>query len=289
VAEWWIDKAGQPARRAPKHGGKSSGVYFDPDKFERAIQEQGDLVRWEQAARCPCSNPTGHADPLCESCGGQGWEYHSPLEIRAIVDRLEFRIDALEKMGDLAFGSVACTLQPVHRLNFRDRLVLLENVIGHSELTRRRGQVDRLAFPIAHTTERVLTKNAAGEEVVRQWKAGVLRLRLQTGDRTPGPVLREGLDFAVTGDGRIDWSLGDQRGTAPGLPEGPRAPGGAYAVTYYHHPSYIVSNWPYAMRTLHVQRKRPSPEHLPGPISAFAQLEARRDEFGATIVEDPGA
>jgi len=287
---WNTDASGNPARRAPAHAGKPSKIYFDPVKFERAIQEHGDRLRWEQASRCPCAanDQTGSANPVCPVCGGAGWEYHSPLEIRGIVDRFEVRIDALEKLGDWAFGSAQLTVQPVHRVGFRDRIVMLDNVVTHSEVVQRdvAGEPDRLTFPVASVSERVLVTRAGGQEVSQLVTFDVLRVRMMTLSRIPGDVLRKGRDFSVTEDGRIDWTQGDRRGTAPTPGTGPHEPGGHYAITYMHRPSYLISNWPFAARTLHVGHKRPEIVHMPGPVMAFMLMEARQDHLPAG---EPGA
>lgn len=297
IPSHYRDASGNPTRNAPAYGKKPLAVEFDPEEFAREIQQHGDALRWEQAARCACSGnaQTGQAHPLCPECYGQGWEYHTPLEIQGIVDRLENRRDSLNALGDWVFGSAVVTVEPMHRLNYRDRLVMLQSVVTYSEVIHRgpEGEADRLAFPVATLSERVqqLALNDAGEQVLRNVVAtyGVLRLRVVGEGGLPGPVLRHGYDFEVDDDGRIDWRLGDQTGTAP-TPgtRGGRAQlhgerGGAYAVTYYHHPSYLVSNWPFAARVLHLAAKRPTVEHIPGPTQAFAQMEARVDRAPAGV------
>lgn len=276
---WWVDESGNPARKAPPHPGKSSGVWFNPDYFERAIQEQGSRVRWEQAARCPCAtnDQTDSANPLCPVCRGTAWEYHSPLEIPGIIDRLETRIENLDQIGDLTFGSASITVQSIHRLNNRDRIVLLDHAVSYSEVVRRSavGTPDRLAFPIAKITDRVLTTNAAGQQVSRTVTFGVTRLRLMTDERIPGVISREGRDFGVTADGQIDWTDGDRLGTAP-------APGQPYAITYLQHPSYLITNFPFGSRVLAIKRKQPTKEYIQGPISAFMLMEARQDHRPAS-------
>jgi len=285
MSGWKTDQSGKPARVAPPFYGKELGVDFDPNDFDRSIQEQGDRIAWEQAARCPCAanDDTGQPDPTCDTCGGAGWEYHSPLEIRAIVDRLEYHLDLLGgSIGDWVFGAAMFTMQPIHQPNFRDRFRLIDSVVSHSEVITRglEQRPDRLAFPVSGRSEAVLV--GEGDEQVRRtftWR--VLRLRLMSETRQPGPVLREGVHFEVDTAGRIDWTRGDALGLAPRPAQDARRPGGRYAVTYLHNPSYLVQNWPYPMRILHTKRKVPVPLHTPGPVSAMAMMEARQDKPGA--------
>ena len=284
-APWKHDSSGKPARIAPPFFGKEVGVDFDANDFDRAIQEQGDRVEWEQAARCPCAanETTGQADPTCDVCGGAGWEYHSPLPIRAIVDRLEFHLDLLGgQIGDWIFGTAMFTVQPIHQPNYRDRFRLLDSVVSHSEIVTRgmAGESDRLAFPVGKRTEAVLV-GEGDEQVRRQVTWRVLRLRLMTDERKPGPIVREGVHFDVDERGRIDWTRGDSAGLSPRPAESARRQGGRYAITYLHNPSYLVQNWPYPMRILHAQRKVPAPVHTPGPVSAMAMMEARQDKPAA--------
>lgn len=283
---WALDDAGNPAKQVTRADGKKNTTSFNVEMFRRAIQEHGDRIRWEQASRCPCAanDSTGQPDPTCDVCYGRGWEYHSPQPIRGIVDRLEYRLDALEKLGDWAFGGCMVTLDPLHRPNFRDRFLLMDAVKPHSELMARgpAGKSDRLTFPIKAVTDTVMVEEG-GERVRRQVSTGVTRLRLMDEtNRTPGPVVREKVDFEVDAFGRIDWTLGDGRGTSPRPAEGNRR-GGRYAVTYLHNPSYLVGNYPYPLRVLHVHGKRPDWVHMQGPVSAFCSMEVRQDQPDAPV------
>jgi hypothetical protein len=281
---WHEDASGNPARHVTRAEGKTNTTGFDMERFRRAIQEHGDRMRWEQASRCPCAanDDTGQPDPTCDTCHGKAWEYHSPEPVRGIVDRLEYRIDALEKLGDWAFGGCMVTLDPLHRPNFRDRFILLDAVKPHSELVARgpADRADRLAYPV-QPVEDVVLVGEGDEQVRRKIKVGVRRLRvMDEATRTPGAIRREGIDFAVTPNGCIDWSLGDALGTAPRPAEGRRR-GGRYAITFMHNPSYLVGNYPYPLRVLHVHGKRPDWVHLQGPVSAFCSMEYRQDTPGA--------
>lgn len=276
---WKLDEAGNQAKQIVPTGRKPNTVGFDMSWFRAAIIEHGDKIKWEQAARCPCAanEDTGQPDPTCDVCAGKAWEYHSPQPIRGIVDRLEYRLDALERLGDWAFGGCMVTVDPLHRPNFRDRFTLLESVKPHSELVARgiEGRADRLTYPIRTVQDAVMVEEA-GERVRRQVKTGVIRLRLMDeARRTPGPVLREGVDFEISPEGRVDWTLGDGRGSSPRPRDGNRR-GGRYAVTYLHAPAYLVGNYPFPFRLIHTHFKTTDWNTLQGPVSAFCSMEVRQ-------------
>jgi len=298
-----IDTSGFPLRAAPRRATKdASSNDFDPEGFREALQRHGDRLRWEQASRCPCAatEQFSHPDPICSVCGGSGFEYFNPIEIRAIVDRLEFNVDILEALGDWAFGSASITTEGVHRPNNCDRFVQLDNVVSYTEGHQRgvAADDDKLTFPIAEITDQIRTVDGLDRQVIRNVTFGVVRLRLMTADRKPGPVLQQGVDFDVSDAGRINWHKGDLLGTAPGAALSKTSrDGGRYAALYYHHPSYIVVNFPYSMRTIHMENKRPVRVHEAGPVSCMAKMEHRRnvtaqanyDEADAPPADPPAA
>lgn len=228
---------------------------WKPGEFEVVIAQQGYRVLWEQASRCPClqNAQTGQAALDCPTCRSSGWEYHTPLEIRAILDRLDNRIDVLGALGEWAFGSATITVRGEHRPGYWDRYTLLDSVLTTSEVTVRRaaaGGRERLTYPIATVRMDLLVANEAGDLVRRfNYPVNVERLRcMDPATGHPGAVLRRDVDFFVTEAGDIDWAPGDVRRTAP-------AEGGAFAVTYMRHPRYRVVESPFAIREGHARTK----------------------------------
>ena len=98
----------------------------------------------------------------------------------------------------------------------------------------------------------------------------VLRLRFAT-EQTPGrflphgEVLRRGVDFTVA-DGCIDWSLGDQRGTAP-------PPGARFAAAYLYHPRMVVTEFVHGVRDTFVQKKTAIAAYAPLPVTVRCKLD----------------
>lgn len=107
----------------------------------------------------------------------------------------------------------------------------------------------------------------------------VTRIRvINPATRNPMPdVLVEGQDFAVV-EGRIDWSLGDQRGTAP-------APDQRYSVTYNYNPRYIVTGFNHAARDQYLPGNECAGGNSGGPqrivrfpVEVLAKLETLMEE-----------
>lgn len=274
--------AGQPNRHRPFEGGRLApppakrealSNDFDPTDFENAIERMGYAVTWEHASRCPCRNNPETSQPsiVCPVCDGDGWEHHSPQPIKAIVDALDTNMDALIAFGTWTFGTARFTVRHEHRPGDRDRYTLTESVLQFSEIRKRSAAVrERLRYPIATIRQDLMVENSAGELVKRpQVPLNVLRLRLMDpATRLPGPVIHRGEDFDVI-DGRLDFSRGDLRGTAPGV-------GALFAVTYYHHPRYVVETIPHAIRDsrVHVPTLAGGTrKHLPLPLTVLAKLD----------------
>ena len=61
---------------------------FRVGEFEIAIEQQGYRVLWEHASVCACRSNRHGGQPnfSCTVCYGEGYEYHSAQEIKAIVD-----------------------------------------------------------------------------------------------------------------------------------------------------------------------------------------------------------
>lgn len=244
-------------------------VDWKPGEFDAVIEQQGYRLRWERASRCACSANvhTDQPHPNCPVCGGSGWEYHTPAEIRGIVTALDRNPDLLIAFGQAAFGQARITVRPEHRPGYYHRFTVLDSVLEHTERRARKAGREALRFPIACITDEWMVQNAGGIDERREVELDVLRLRVEDpATRQPGPVLVCGEDFDVT-DGRLDWTKGDLRGTAP-------ADGGAYSVTYLHHPRFVVQSLPFAARLAQVRTKKGGGTgSVPLPVAALCRAE----------------
>lgn len=144
-------------------GMKATGqrVDFKENQFILAIETKGVRVAWARAGTCPCvPTETGQADPNCVLCKGLQYFYFRPTDyassipadaleltavqtrimddneavvIRAVATSVARTIEDFDKLGEWAFGSSFFTVRPENRLGHRDRLVMLDAVLPHSQ------------------------------------------------------------------------------------------------------------------------------------------------------------
>jgi hypothetical protein len=104
---------------------------------------------------------------------------------------------------------------------------LTESTLMQDSHTRTAQTVESLRFPITPRTLRLSTGNESVNTLYAV-KTGA-DWRVDPSDY----VLTEGVDFEVTLQGRIDWTLGDAGGTAP-------VEGARYAFSYFSNPRFLV-------------------------------------------------
>jgi len=266
------------------------GVWFDPDGFERAIDQIGMRLLWEKGSLCPCKNNDYTAQPLadCPVCGGDGWEYWGAQVVPGILDALDLDKDTQIAYGVWSMGTARVTMHATHRPSIRDRLTNLDGLIRFTERrTRAAGVSESLRYPIglldetlhlprgevapegsspqARATALEFETAAAREHSAEATQRSVLRCRVLTGDGTPGAPLTSGTDFEVV-DGRLDWSRGVALGTAPSA-------GGDYAIDYLTHPRYLVHRFNHAMRDQWIKHKHPAAVLSRLPVETQAKLD----------------
>lgn len=263
-------------------------IDFRPGYFEAVLNQHGRPTLWEKSSVCPCRNngETSQPNALCPVCGGIGTEWYDGQVINVIYDNLESNRDTLIAFGTWTFGTARLTMRSEYRPGPRDRYTLLSSVMIFTERRTRRAVRERPRYPIATLKTDLMVQRPDGEWVKRPAVAqNVLRLRLMD-SRTmlPGAVLSPGLDFTIVEDqrvrvvdrtvlesmglspdgadvavgGSIDWTVGDQRGTAPKVGE-------SYALTYLYHPRFEVVTFNHAIRDDKSKQKAPEMriEHLP--------------------------
>lgn len=225
-------------------------VDVDPDRQRRFLQQNGLRLLWERAALCPCGSKglevlpsselrsqlvaaaipgdTDAHDALCPVCFGEGVIYYASQEIRALALGMQINYQPQGLTGDYAPGYAAVTTFPEHQPNYRDRFTVLDTQILYQDTHTRTAQtVESLRFPITPRTLRLSTGNESVNTLYAV-KTGA-DWRVDPSDY----VLTEGVDFEVTLQGRIDWTLGDAGGTAP-------VEGARYAFSYFSNPRFLV-------------------------------------------------
>ena len=243
---------------------------FKPEQFRKVIISHGMDIRWEQAAECPCSQTTGaHGFSLtgasgdaeqarvdCPACHGKGYLYHSAQTIRAVVTgaRKEEQRHGPAGATEYGRGQIGITLLPEHLPTYGDRLTIMDSAMIYREtLKRGSGATDTPRYPISPRSH-----DLEGGQV----SFGVRHLipANAQGIVDPAGALEEGSDFTVDGEGAIEWI-------------NPPNEGDRFSVTYYAHPTYIITNHPHAVRDTYVNVKAPAPYHAELPVYAEAQLE----------------
>jgi len=103
-----------------------------------------------------------------------------------------------------------------------------------------------------------------------QYMRGVSTTGLPAFDHATGDplVIRQGIDFEVTPDGKLDFSLMFSAAPNPKI-----GAGEWYTISYYTHPRYVVVGWPYVRRVTWNAIKAPQPARMDLPCSALARLE----------------
>lgn len=286
--------AGRVVKAPPSRIKETQRIDFRPGYFESALNQHGRPTLWEKSSVCPCSNNAETNQPaiLCPVCGGLGVEWYDGQVINVLYDNLESNRDTLIAFGTWTFGTARLTMRSEYRPDPRARYTLLSSVMVFSEKRVRRAVRERPRYPIASIQTALMVQRPDGEEVRRNIRQSVMRLRAMGSDGLPGAVLSHGLDYQVVEDqkvpitdgsalaamglptdatevvvgGSLDWSLGDARGTAPAV-------GQQYAITYLYHPRYEVVTFNHAIRDDKSKQKAPDMRIERLPLEIMCKLD----------------
>lgn len=296
------------ARRAlkapPSRIKETQRIDFRPGYFEAVLNQHGRPTLWEKSSACPCRNnaQTSQPNAMCPVCNGLGTEWYDGQAINVIYDNLESNRDTMIAFGTWTFGTARLTMRSEYRPGPRDRYTLLSSVMLFTERRVRRAVRERPRYPIATIKTDLMVTRPDGEVVKRpDVRQNVMRLRLM--DRAtmlPGSLLVPEQDFQVVEDlfvrvvdqsvltamgmpagsdqvavgGSIDWTLGDQRGTAPKV-------GDLYALTYLYHPRYEVVTYNHAIRDDKSKQKSPDLRIERLPLEIMCKLDWDTTQPGA--------
>lgn len=249
-------------------------VEIKPEEFRRAILTKGMDMAWEQASRCPCerfindgstTSGTGEFQSDCPGCYGRGVVYHSSQTIRALFEDASVNPKRFEMYGETASGMAGVTFLPEHGAGFLDRLTLVDVTMVYNETKIRRSTVERLRWPIA-TRDIVVGSGADFTTPLTLNVTTAYSRKADADGNLLDDVLVEGTDYEINDAGEVDWSIGVTAGTAP--PVGQR-----YSMQYYGHPTYIVRDFPFAVRDTWIKRKYATETYHHLPIRAMCWLE----------------
>lgn len=254
-------------------GYEAEVVDFDAGDLRKFVVGRSVRLWWEQAVPCPCrevrmiggrTRATGEPSSTCAYCSGAGYQYVNGQQIIAALQSTSEDVRLYSEYGPYAKGTTWLTLLPEHVADYLDRYTLLDGVRTHSELKVRADTVESLRYPVV---ERVFTSGVDGDhasEVQRtvgvQWCMAADLDGVASGDE-----LEAGVDFAVTAQGKIDWTLGDALGTAPVV-------GARYGVRYYARPRFVLDDHTYLRRDVYLHDEG-RVCLTPMPVRALAMLD----------------
>lgn len=282
-----------PTVRQPPGRIRKIVVNFRPEEFEGLIEQMGTDLLWEKAAICACrnNNQTGQPKANCPVCLGDGWEYYDPQMIRGVLAVMDLESDTQTAFGLWAMGTAVITVYAQHKPGLRHRYTNTKVSIEHSEFRRRSGVREHLRYPIVEDTQDYRVKQPGGDHLVETRTLSVLRVRrMDPVTRAPGAVVRIGDDFDVVFEpdprdpdgelglpkiGKLDWTRGDLRGTAP-------AEGEDYAITYMRAPRYRVIAFNHAARNQDIKSKAPVAKLTQLPLETLCKLDSELDHRADT-------
>ena len=234
---------------------------------------------WEQAQECPCRrtsqdfagdrfgaellvgpDPTAtttEARPDCELCEGSGYFHHSPQLIKGLVTRASSTPEAYSAWGEYARGMVYFTFLPEHLPGLFDRFTMKNSAMLYRESkVRQDSPTQKLRYPII-ARELDLVGGVQSVDVLHLQASDI------GGQSDPSMQLTKGVDFAVTGDGHLDFSIGGN----------PPAVGSRFSVSYYSEPRYVVVDHPHTHRDTFIKVKSPDISFAPLPVQCMARLD----------------
>jgi hypothetical protein len=251
-------------------------VSFDMEELVRALHQHGTPIQLEASVQCPCKRiqsrhgvVVNSAEPRtdCLECNGSGIITGQPIPSLGLVHSTKDWAMISQVFGQYSEGDVLITLPPEHIPDRFDRITMMAGVRVMNEQRRRTdATVERLRYPIVRRKFDV--GMADGSPGVRRVERGVMTARYTDAAGVLQPnLLRENVDFVVTDEGDIDWSLGLTADTAPVV-------GAWYSIRYYARPVFVVQGFPYLRRDSQVQAYGAAcPEFVYAPVLVHASPE----------------
>lgn len=223
---------------------------FRPEEFRKLIQQKGYYFVWRKAILCPCANPESQQPRVnCRICDSSGFIYVEPRVIQGVMMGLEKRKDIYRNLGEWLEGSAMVTVEPEHKLGFKDSLEMQHSLMAFNEwITKGNRRGIRADLP-------------KGVDVARYRIARILHLLYEVDER---PVaLSEGVHFEITEQGWIRWLS-----PAAGIPDGT-----LFSINYEFHPIWLVITHPHSVRDTVSKYKRPDFTVQSLPIQATVKLD----------------
>lgn len=99
--------------------------FLTPD-FSALVDNKGYDAIWERALPCPCGKRQGAVMSTCKNCGGSGWVFINPMQIKVVAQSInkdtQYKEWSQERLGTASF-----TVRPEYHLSFMDKITLLNS------------------------------------------------------------------------------------------------------------------------------------------------------------------
>jgi hypothetical protein len=240
-------------------------IEFNPDNLRRMIAQHGLDMKWESAARCPCtrkltqstiSGDTFEPRTDCAGCDGEGILHFNSQPIRALGQSASQDPNLFTMYGEHAQGMLRITVLPEHIPGVLDRFTLMNSSFIWNEIrVRTSDPVDKLRYPAYRRLVDTGQCLDPTEVKIKAFSVIYCRKADANGELVAGELLQD-TDFEVTDDGDIDWSIGDVLTTAPAVGE-------KYSMRYFARPVYIARNFPFTHRDQPLKKRRPEEVFTP--------------------------
>lgn len=247
-------------------------VDFRIAEFDQAVQQMGARCLWSRALQCPCylNSQTQQADPACPNCEASGWFYVKPASYKRLNDydcdpphldsangaATQILVQSVtkdpqvfEKFGEWIFGTVRLTPFSFIRLNYRDRITLVESVTAFQQILTFREETGQWVRAARDYSENL---RYPAVSVLDAYKIDALGARVSL------------YDYLSVEDGAVVAAS-----------DAPLVEGDRVCLSYEYHPVLIVQDHVYSWRdTLKVLKQtNPVGEHVPLPHHAMAKLD----------------
>jgi hypothetical protein len=150
---------------------------FKPEQFDILVQQKGYKAIWEKGMFCPCyALESGQPDYSCSECGGKGYVYFDPQEIRVLVTSISGRKEQ-EHIGLNELGTAYMTPTSKDQVGFRDRFTFPDFRMKFSQLVTNVGTTDTMRYNVKE----------------------MIAVRSKT------TVFKVGVDYRIVGDRGLEW------------------------------------------------------------------------------------
>lgn len=223
---------------------------FRVGEFRKLIQQKGYFFVWRKAILCACVNvETFQPRVDCRTCDMSGFFYIEPRFIQGTMTNLENQKNIYRNLGEWLEGSSMLTVEPEHRLGFKDSLEMRHSVMLFNEWIKKGNRHGvRSSLPVDHDVARY--------RIVR-----MLHMLCELDGQMVS--LEEGIHFEITEQGWIKW-----------LSRGKTIPNDTIlSINYEFHPVWIVITHPHAIRDTVSKFKQPDFTVQSMPIQVTVKLD----------------